>query len=70
MDITDKEGLWSKNHGQITNRKTKLYKAASNIPGGNTLAYMDYDTFIRKCGIAFNTGEWPQTHWKSDRITD
>lgn len=69
MDITDKDGLWRITDGHITNRTTNEMRPVKNIPRGNEIAYMDYDKFMRKCGIAFNTGKWPPTHWKSGKIT-
>lgn len=69
MNITDQDGLWKITDGCITNRTTNELRRVKNIPSGHEIAYMDYKKFLRKCEIAFNTGEWPQTHWKSGRIT-
>ncbi len=69
MDITDKDGLWRLTHGHIENRKTKEIKAIKDMPTADSIACMPYKSYLRKCSIAFATGEWPKTYWKSGRIT-
>ena len=69
MNITDKDGLYKLTVGHITDLQTNETRPVSNMPSANAIAYMDYDTYIRKCGEAFHSGEWPITHWASGRAT-
>lgn len=69
MNITDADGKYKLTHGHITNLATGETKAVRNMPDASTIAHMDYNTYIRKCGIAFNSSEWPMTNWSSGRIS-
>ena len=69
MNITDADGLWRLTDGRIENRKNGEVRRVSDMPPGNVIAYMDYNVFIRKCGVAFESGKWPMTHWKSGKIS-
>lgn len=69
MNITDKDGLYRLERGQITNLRTNTTVSVGNMPSANTIAYMNYNTYIRKCGEAFNSGEWPMTNWASGRVS-
>lgn len=70
MNITDEDGNWRLTPGQIENRKTGEVRRISEMPSASRLAMMRYDTFLRKCRVAFETGAWPKTHWASGRVTD
>lgn len=59
MDITDADGLWRVTYHHIENRKTNELRRVKDIPSTDALAYMPYETFLRKCEVAFNTGKWP-----------
>lgn len=69
MNITDKDGKYRLEHGQITDLHTNITVSVDNMPSANTIAYMDYNTYIRKCGEAFNSGGWPMTNWSSGRTS-
>ena len=62
MNITDADGLWRITSGEIENRTTGEVRRVVNLPSGNAIAYMPYSTFLRKCQIAFDTGEWPEEY--------
>ena len=70
MNITDVDGKWKLADGGITNRKTNEYRRLAQMPSANVIAFMNYNTFMRKCQVAFDTGSWPKTSWKSGRVTD
>jgi hypothetical protein len=69
MNITDKDGLWRLSDGGITSLKTGEFKLIKDLPHADALAYMDYAKYMRKCRVAFETGQWPMTHWASGRET-
>jgi len=70
MNITDADGKWKLEHGWITNRKTGEIRRVQHTPSANTIACMPYKRYMQKCQIAFDTGAWPKTNWKSGLITD
>lgn len=69
MNITDQDGLWRLTDNCITELATGNSRSVV-LPSAFVLGSMDYSVYLRKCRVAFNTGVWPKTHWKSGRITD
>ena len=62
MNITDADGKWCLRDHSIENRKTGEVRTVENMPSANTIAYMNYKTFVKKCSIAFDSGEWPMNN--------
>jgi hypothetical protein len=70
MNITDIDGKWRITDGYIENLKTGELKRLKHSPKAEDLAFMPYGKYMRKCSIAFLTGDWPKTYWSSGRVTD
>jgi hypothetical protein len=69
VDITDKYGKWRLTYCQIEKLETGEIRRLKQMPCTNTIAVMPLAEYMRKMEIAFNTGEWPMTEWKSGVFT-
>ena len=60
LDVTDAGNRWRITPRMVQNMKTNQLRAIERTPSATELSYMTENQFVKKCKIAFDTGQWPE----------